>query len=129
MDVEVFLNDLELITGEKRTFYKNDLCYSVRLPKSLCDSILKLEGFIVGAKVIQESILPSFALDPNIPLTILREFLGAMFGGDGHTCHLAMHRGKRDILTSLSFSKSRAKSQTKSLVVLFIQAREIYRGY
>jgi len=116
MDVEVFLNDLELITGEKRTFYKNDLCYSVRLPKSLCDSILKLEGFIVGAKVIQESILPSFALDPNIPLPILREFLGAMFGGDGHTCHLAMHRGKRDILTSLSFSKSRAKSQTKSLV-------------
>ena len=31
--------------------------------------------------------------------------IAGLFGGDGHTCVLGMHREKRDILTSISFSK------------------------
>ena len=44
-------------------------------------------------------------MDDNLPLPLLREFLGALFGGDGHTCYLTKHRGK-DLLTSISFSRS-----------------------
>ena len=39
-----------------------------------------------------------------------------MFGGDGHTCILSKHRGKRDVLTSISFSQSRTSDFTDSLV-------------
>jgi hypothetical protein len=42
-----------------------------------------------------------------------------MFGGDGHTCVLGMHRGKRDILSSVSFSKSKTYEHRESLQKMF----------
>jgi len=38
-----------------------------------------------------------------------------LFGGDGHTCVLGMHRGKRDILSSISFSQTKNKLHLESL--------------
>ena len=52
-------------------------------------------------KMTKELILPDFILDENCPLPILREFLGAMFGGNGRRL-----RGKRDTLVSFSRSSS-----------------------
>ena len=54
-------------------------------------------------------------MDGNLPVPLLREFLGALFGGDGHTCYLTKHRGKRDLLTSISFSRSSLGSNLQHL--------------
>ena len=51
----------------------------------------------------------------NLPVPLLREFLGGLFGGDGHTCYLTKHRGKRDLLTSISFSRSSLESNLDHL--------------
>jgi DNA-directed RNA polymerase II subunit RPB2 len=115
IDVDHLVDDLNLfsiITQEK--FTRNNF-YSVRLPTYLVHDIMKLKGITIGSKVKQPSKLPEFILDPNCPLPIVREFLGGLFGGDGHTCVLGMHRGKRDILTSISYSKSQKTEYLDSL--------------
>jgi intein/homing endonuclease len=58
-------------------------------------------------------------LDEKCPRPIVREFLGGLFGGDGHTCVLGMHRGKRDVMTSVSFSKSKMVEYGESLQTMF----------
>jgi len=112
LDVEQFLEDLNIFC-DKELYKIQDHCYTINLPNEFIKNVLKLEGLIIGRKVNQKAQLPDFI--NSCPKPILREFLGAMFGGDGHTCFLGLHRGKRDILSSVGFSKSKTKENIESL--------------
>lgn len=131
MDVKSFLQDLRYFCHDEK--YRNPVSqfmktcissvsgrewsyYSISLPCYFTNILSQIEGIMIGKKVCQEARLPAFVLADDFPRPLLREFLGGMFGGDGHTCILSMHRGKRDVLTSVSFSKSRTKPYIKSLV-------------
>jgi hypothetical protein len=130
MDVDSFLEDLRyfchepLYQANASSFMKTCISlhgtswshYSIPLPTYFVRDIANLDGVLTGKKVTQEARLPAFVLVEDFPRPLLREFLGAMFGGDGHTCILSMHRGKRDVMTSVSFSKSRTKPFVESLV-------------
>lgn len=115
LDVRAVLDDLNRFCSVEAHFNNSDRCYNIIIPRELSCHIIQLEGLTVGRKVNQPAMLPSFVLAPDFPRPLLREFLGGMFGGDGHTCILSMHRGKRDLLTSISFSKSRTKPNLPSL--------------
>ena len=115
IDVEKLVDDLNVFTIIKQEKFKNKNYYSVRIPNDLLYNIIKIKGITIGSKIKQLSQLPEFILDPNCPLPIVREFLGGLFGGDGHTCVLGMHRGKRDILTSISYSRSKKSEHLDSL--------------
>lgn len=125
MDVHTFWDDLKLLCppSSKITVREENKygCFIVPIPVYLLNIIVCIPGIPIGKKLCQESTLPQFILDENCPPPIIREFMGSVFGGDGHTCILGMHRGKRDILTSISFSKSRVQSQVKSLVTMMNQ--------
>lgn len=130
VDVDSFLEDLRYFCGDD--LYRSDASrflktcvsshgtawshYNIQLPYVFSEDIATMDGMMVGKKVCQEAQLPAFVLDADFPQPLLREFLGGLFGGDGHTCILSMHRGKRDVMTSISFSKSRTKAHVKSLV-------------
>lgn len=113
LDVEQFLEDLNLFVKQTK-YRKCKHCYVVRIPRVFSKYIAKLSGLVFGNKVNQESKIPDFILDENCPKPIVREFLAGMFGGDGHTCFLGLHRGKRDLLTSIGFSRSKVKSLLES---------------
>jgi len=115
IDVNSFIDDLKLLCNVKQTNFKCKNLFCVRIPSILLNHIVQLDGILVGKKVTQSATLPEFILDPNCPLPIVREFLGGLFGGDGHTCVLGMHRGKRDILSSISFSQTKNKLHLDSL--------------
>lgn len=126
MDVHTFWDDLKsLCPLSAKITVRNENkygCFIVPIPIYLLNIIIVcMPGILIGKKLCQESTLPDFILDENCPRPIIREFLGSVFGGDGHTCILGMHRGKRDILTSISFSKSRVQSQVKSLETMMHQ--------
>jgi DNA-directed RNA polymerase II subunit RPB2 len=119
LDVESIMKDIELFCESKQTNFNSKNLYIVRIPAALKNDIIRLPGLISGKKVNQPGTLPKFILDENCPRPIVREFLAGMFGGDGHTCVLSMHRGKRDILSSVSFSQTKTYEHRASLQKMF----------
>ena len=87
--------------------------------------ILKLKGIIIGRKITQPAELPEFILDDMCPRPIIREFLGGLFGADGHTCSLSLHRGKRDNITSISFSQSKTFEHLDSLTSMIENIKQL----
>jgi len=125
IDVKHLLNDLNLFVQSQQDNFKSGNCYRVHLPASLIKNLLQLEGITIGKKVAQSAQLPAFILDENCPKPIVREFLGGLFGGDGHTCVLGMHRGKRDLLSSISFSKTKTDDQLESLMQMMTDIQKL----
>jgi len=127
LDVDTFMNDLKLFCVIP-SVHKEKHCYRIYIPSALMKNILKLDGLTIGRKVNQEAVLPKFILD-NCPRPILREVLAGMFGADGHTCYLGLHRGKRDLLTSISFSKSKQSKYLDSLKTMLEQIKELFARF
>jgi hypothetical protein len=119
------VEDLNIFTfvSQNNYYYKN--YYNIRIPDDLLNDIIQIKGILLGKKVSQKASLPEFILDENCPKPIIREFLGGMFGGDGHTCHLGLHRGKRDLLTSISFSKTRTTEHLDSLQIMMENIKQL----
>ena len=119
LDVESMMKDIELFCESKQQNFISKNLYEIRIPAELKNDIIQLPGLISGRKVNQPGTLPEFILDEKCPRPIVREFLAGMFGGDGHTCVLSMHRGKRDILSSVSFSQTKTYEHRESLQKMF----------
>jgi DNA-directed RNA polymerase II subunit RPB2 len=119
LDVKQVVDDLELFCDINQKKFESGNYYRVGIPYILMYDILEIKGLLRGRKVNQPGTLPDFILDEKCPRPIVREFLAGMFGGDGHTCVLGMHRGKRDILSSVSFSKSKTYEHRASLQKMF----------
>jgi len=126
VDVKTLLDDLNIfgITGQKK--FRHGKCFRVKMPSELVNNIIKLDGVCYGNKIEQSSSLPQFLLEPNCPKPIIREFLGGLFGGDGHTCVLSKHRGKRDVLTSISYSKSKTVEHLDSLTEMMENLKMLF---
>ncbi len=85
IDRQVVLNDIELITGWRpaATWY-DEQKRAIVLPMALTKAISALPGVRVGRRIEQAPTLPAFVLDESCPLVVVREFLGGLFGADGH---------------------------------------------
>jgi hypothetical protein len=92
VDREVVLSDLKLITGQRPAATRYDeRKWTIVLPKPFTDAITTLPGVRVGRRIQQAPSLPAFVLDEGCPVAIVREFLGGLFGADGHAP--VLHRG------------------------------------
>jgi hypothetical protein len=123
LDVQSLLNDLKLFCQIKQKKYKTRNLYYVSIPKFFIKNILELDGILFNKKVNQPGTLPEFLLKDSCPRPIIREFLGGLFGGDGHTCSLGLHRGKRDTITSISFSQTKSYEHVDSLIEMMKDIR------
>ena len=119
IDVTQFIDDINMFHDITQKKFRTRNCYIVRIPSEFLADILQLGGILRGRKINQPATLPDFILDEKCPRPIIREFLGGMFGGDGHTCVLGLHRGKRDVMTSVAFSKSKTHEHRESLQTMF----------
>jgi len=127
IDVRSFLNDLKLFCPIKQENFKCRNLYCVKIPAILEKEIAKLDGVLMGRKVSQPGTLPAFILDEHCPRPIVREFLAGMFGGDGHTSVLEMHRGKRDLLSSVSFSQIKYVEHMVSLTQTMQDIKKLFQ--
>ena len=85
MDREAVLDDVELLTGYRPSATRYDQRkWTIVLPKPLTDAISTLPGVRTGRRIQQAPTLPAFVLDEQCPVTVVREFLGGLFGADGH---------------------------------------------
>jgi len=131
IDLINILDDIELfcIIDQTSFYRKTKNYYNICLPQEFVNNLMQIEGITIGAKIKQDAKLPSFILDPSCPLPIVREFLGGLFGGDGHTCVLAKHRGKRDVLTSISFSKTKTSEHFDSLIKMMEDLKLLFSRF
>src|SRR5579884_3682554 len=91
MDRETVLDDLELLTGLRPAATRYDeRKWTIVLPKPLTDAIITLPDVRMGRRIHQIPTLLSFVLDEHCPVAVVREFLGGLFGADGHAP--ALHR-------------------------------------
>jgi len=85
MDREALLEDIELLTGSRPVATRYDeRKWTIVLPKPLTDAISTLPGVCTGWRIQQAPTLPAFVLDESCPVAVVREFLGGLFGADGH---------------------------------------------
>ena len=126
LDVKQVIDDLKLFCDINQKKFESGNNYRVGIPYILMNDILEIKGLLRGRKVNQPGTLPKFILDEKCPRPIVREFLAGMFGGDGHTCVLGMHRGKRDILSSVSFSKTKTYEHRASLQKMFEDIQKLF---
>ena len=126
LDVKQVIDDLKLFCDINQKKFESGNHYRVGIPYILMNDILEIKGLLRGRKINQPGTLPKFILDEKCPRPIVREFLAGMFGGDGHTCVLGMHRGKRDILSSVSFSKSKTYEHRASLQKMFEDIQKLF---
>ena len=115
-DVKTILNDVKLFASTTQDSFQNSNSnsYTVHLPSVFLVLLKKISGLTTGNKVYKEGTgIPDFIMDA--PRPIVREFVAGMFGGDGHTCGLGLHRGKRDILTSICYSRTKKFNHLASL--------------
>lgn len=109
VDREMMLNDIELLTGLRPAGTRyDDRKWSIALPMTLAKNIIALPGVRIGQRVTQPPRLPTFILEDNCPVAVIREFLGGLFGGDGHAplLHRWRDREEDSTLTAPAYSES-----------------------
>ncbi|HLZ47651.1 MAG TPA: aconitase family protein, partial [Candidatus Limnocylindria bacterium] len=85
LDRKAIIDDIEIVTGKRPAGSMYDeRKWAIVLPQELSEAIIGLGGVRVGRRIDQEPRLPDFILDSRCPVAVLREFLGGMFGADGH---------------------------------------------
>jgi len=103
LDREAVLSDIELLSGQRPLARAYDeRKWSIVLPKTLTSTILSLPGVRVGRRIDQEPGLPQFVLDGGCPVAVVREFLGGLFGADGHAPALHYYASSNEHQASLS---------------------------
>ncbi len=95
VDREVVLNDVELLTGKRPAATRYDeRKWTIVLPAPLTAAIAELPGVRSGRRIDQPPSLPAFVLDEKCPVAVVREFLGGVFGADGHAPVLHRYAGR-----------------------------------
>ncbi len=121
LDREAMLADIELLTGRRPVASRyDDRKWAVVLPKPLTEAFLALEGVSACRRIHQPHQLPAFVLAADCPLAIIREFLGGMFGADGHAPFLQRNGAKPGDLSfsHVAFSRSATTPHVASLVAM-----------
>lgn len=114
-DANNFITDMKIILGEqdskkcggrrrdpqslnymsigcrKRTTSKGT-CFYVSIPIAVTNMLHDLEGMVIGKRSTQDMTLPLFLIEERCPKSIVREFLGGLFGGDGVAPYISNNR-------------------------------------
>jgi aconitase A len=90
LDREAALDDIELLTGKRPAATRSDPReWTIVLPTELSDALTSLPGVRQGQRIHQPPALPQFVLAQQCPVAVVREFLGGLFGADGHSPRLS----------------------------------------
>jgi len=84
IDVQLFLDDIQLVTGIRPVSTYTGTSYVIKLPAKWVRAIASLEGISPTNKLS----IPKFIIQHNCPLAVVREFVAGLFGGDGRAPYL-----------------------------------------
>lgn len=123
LDCNLFIDDLKLlidniiINGKQiePRFYDSKsytgACYVYDLPDYMTNFLASLEGIPIGKRIESKQSMPMFL--HTAPLSIIREFLGGLFGGDGCAPYIC-----RELHSSNIMWKCKEEHKEDSLVYM-----------
>jgi aconitase A len=122
MDREAILDDVQLITGKRPSGTRYDeRKWTVVLPMELTTAILTIPGISAGRRIGQAPELPRFLLEESCPVALVREFLGGLFGADGHGPVLGRQGAREEtaVLHAPAFSRTTVQHHVEPLRRVF----------
>ena len=120
LDLDAALRDVFLLTATRPAVTRNRRTFDFRLPRPVRHAFLDVVG-VTGKRTAQVSHFPAFVTHLDCPLPVVREFLGALFGGDGHTLRLSHKRGKGASMGGLGYGTTR-------VAALAAEQRQLLQG-
>ena len=114
IDANTILDDIELLTDKRPSitnYERKHTIYCIGLPMCLSKHLNKLENLTTGRRTTQVASLPTFLLDS--PKSIVREFIGGLFGGDGWMPHY--RSTSKNVFTTIKFSQTICEEYQSSL--------------
>jgi aconitase A len=128
LDREAALDDIELVTGKRPAGTRYDSRkWTIVLPLELTAAIAALPGVSRARRIHQASALPQFVLEEKCPVAVVREFLAALFGADGHAPLLA-RRGvgeAKALLIPPAFAQSAKREHIEPLKEVMQQIKRL----
>lgn len=114
-DAQVLLRDIEILTNQKMSStYDENRSFKINLPAKLSKAINET-GVPLGARINQEMSFPSFIMEKNCPVSVVREFLGGYFGGDGHAPGFGKN-GNKFVSRGIKFSHGCRKKFRNNMI-------------
>ena len=102
LDVEAMQGDIQLLTGKRVSAKRSAGTWTLTLPRELSDAYAQV-GVHLGKRVGLVTRFPLLLTSSACPVSVVRAFLGALFGGDGHT--IALSRARRCFTVESSLIK------------------------
>jgi intein/homing endonuclease/ribosomal protein L37AE/L43A len=122
IDAQCIVDDIELITNIRPDIKKKKGCFTINTPLKLSKMLRSIECLPIGKKINAQDTMPFV---DDWPLSVLREFLGALFGGNGHAPTLMLERNNRERTTSVEFSKSKFESKIFELKMMMKRLKNL----
>jgi intein/homing endonuclease len=122
LDVKSFVNDIQVVVPKANItpwFEAKSNLWCVQLPPPITKAVSALPGIVIGSRMDQPHQLPDFV--STLPKSLLREFLGGLFGGDGHTVTLTPQKSGRVTFGGVRFSQSATVRNQDSLIAMITQ--------
>lgn len=129
IDVMSVIKDLNMFCNITQTKFEHKNLYAIYVPRKFIKNIILLDGILIGKKSTQPATIPSFILENNCPRPVIREFLGGLFGGDGHTTYLLKRKNRLDSITSIGFSQSKSKKYISSLTKMLENIKKLLEKF
>jgi len=101
---------------------KKGTSYSITLPTKISKMIHSLEDIVTGKRCTNQMKLPKFILKNDCPLSIIKQFLGGLYGGDGTAPYIT----NRNSFGPVSFKWTIIEKYLESMVNVFEQLKILH---
>jgi DNA-directed RNA polymerase II subunit RPB2 len=103
-DFNILIEDMNITCNKKPRFYTSNsfagACWVLSLPDQIAHFLASLEGIQIGKRILCKPSFPTFI--HSAPLSIQREFVGGIFGGDGCAPYLIRRPNSNDELACVN---------------------------
>jgi DNA polymerase elongation subunit (family B) len=131
LDVKRVKSDIFLVTSKDVAVNERSGTFQLRLPTCLTNALLEF-GASIGKRCSENyemSQLPSFLTSNDCPLPIQREFLTALFSGDGTAPFTTALENGNTLFGSMSFLQTRLGKQVKNQLQFMENLREMLKRF
>tara|TARA_R100001163_G_C5068138_1_gene207986 strand:+ start:2504 stop:7195 length:4692 start_codon:yes stop_codon:yes gene_type:complete len=111
LDCEMLLNDIELITNKRPAIYDSGKVYVVQFPAELAHAVSCVPGMIIGKKTDSKNLLPDVINSDTTPKSVLKEYFGGLFGGDGVSPCIVHLKNNPDTMKEVRYIQTRSDKE------------------